>query len=264
MVKNWPSVVQRARPLVEHAGPLVRRVRSLVPHPRPSAQLMGEVALGALLVATLAFSPHDAAPTAGYDDAWTTQVVTPYQSASGDQPQFAFTLPGIKNLSNGALTGGKTISTQALIPTSPPAELLIPALNVHRAVEGVGASRSGVMNLPVNAWNAGWYNRGPIPGAPGDAVIEGHAGYPDQPMIFGKLATLKGGDKVFVVLSDGSRRLFLVSSMTTVAAGVAIPGMAEPYGLPRLTLVTCTGHFDAANHYYSQRLIVELSYAGVV
>jgi hypothetical protein len=83
-------------------------------------------------------------------------------------------------------------------------------------------------------------------------------------MIFGKLATLKPGARVFVVLADGSRRLFLVSSMTTLRAGVAPPGFAEPYGLPRLTLVTCTGHFDEANHYYSQRLIVELRYAGVV
>jgi hypothetical protein len=235
-----------------------------VPRVRPSAQLLGEIALGVMLVATLAFSPRDAAPSAGYDDAWTTQIVTPYQSASGEQVQFGFTLPGLRNLSSGVLAGGMAISSKALIPTSPPAQLLIPALNVHRAVEPVGTNRYGMMDLPVNGWNAGWYRGGPIPGAPGDAVIEGHAGYPDQPMMFGKLATLKHGDKVFVVLGDGSRRLFLISSMATVAGGVAPPGMAEPYGPPRLTLITCTGHFDAANHYYSQRLVVEATYAGIV
>jgi hypothetical protein len=235
-----------------------------VPRVRPSAQLLGEIALGAILVATLAFSPRDAAPSAGYDDAWTTQVVTPYQSTSGEQVQFGFTLPGLRNLSSGVLAGGVAISSKALVPTSPPAQLLIPALNVHRAVEPVGTNRYGMMDLPVNGWNAGWYRGGPIPGAPGDAVIEGHAGYPDQPMMFGKLATLKRGDRVFVVLGDGSRRLFLISSMATVAGGVAPPGMAEPYGPPRLTLITCTGHFDAANHYYSQRLVVEATYAGIV
>jgi LPXTG-site transpeptidase (sortase) family protein len=243
---------------------MVRRARSLVPHPRPSAQLMGEVALGAVLVATLAFSPHDAAPTAGYDDAWTAQVVTPYQSAPGDQPQFGFTLPGLRNLSNGALTGGKAVSTQALIPTSPPSQLIIPALNVHRPVEGVGTNRSGVMNLPVNAWNAGWYQGGPIPGAPGDAVIEGHAGYPDQPMMFGKLSTLRAGDQIFVVLSDGSRRMFVVSSMAVFAVGSAPAGMGQPYGPPRLTLITCTGSFNANTFSYNKRLVVEATYAGVV
>jgi LPXTG-site transpeptidase (sortase) family protein len=225
---------------------------------------MGEVALGAVLVATLAFSPHDAPPTAGYDDAWTAQVITPYQSAPGDQPQFGFTLPGLRNLSNGALTGGKAVSTQALIPTSPPSQLIIPALNVHRPVEGVGTNRSGVMNLPVNAWNAGWYQGGPIPGAPGDAVIEGHAGYPDQPMMFGKLSTLRAGDQIFVVLSDGSRRMFVVSSMAVFAVGSAPPGMGQPYGPPRLTLITCTGSFNANTFSYSKRLVVEATYAGVV
>jgi hypothetical protein len=257
MVTNWLLFGQRA-------GPLLLRALSLARYVRLSAQRMGELALGGLLVATLAFSPRDAAPSAGYDDAWTTQVVTPYQSASIDQPQFGSTLPGLQRVTGLAQAGGVAISSKALIPTSPPAQLLIPTLNVHRAIEGVGTNRFGMMDLPVNGWNAGWYNRGPIPGAPGDAVIEGHAGYPDQPMMFGKLATLKRGDKVFVVLANGSRRLFLISSMTTVAGGVAPPGLAEPYGPPRLTLITCTGHFDADNHYYSQRLVVEATYAGIV
>jgi LPXTG-site transpeptidase (sortase) family protein len=120
------------------------------------------------------------------------------------------------------------------------------------------------MNLPLNGWNAGWYKAGPVPGAPGDAVIEGHAGYPDQPMLFGKLAKLRRGDQIVVVLSDGSKRLFEVVSMSTVAAGAAPRGLAEASGPPRLTLVTCTGHFDPDNKYYSQRLMVEAKYVGLV
>ena len=119
------------------------------------------------------------------------------------------------------------------------------------------------MNLPVNGWDAGWYKYGPIPGAPGDAVIEGHAGFPDQPMIFGKLSTLKAGDQVLVVLADKTQRLFVVVSKTTVPVGVAPAGMGERYGPPRLTLITCTGSFDANTFSYSRRLVVELSYAGL-
>src|SRR5450759_2211409 len=193
---------------------------------RPSAQVLGQVALGVLLVSGL-------------------------------------TLPGLQNLSGWASASGVAVSSKALIPTAPPAQLLIPALNVHRAVEGVGVNRSGVMNVPVNAWNAGWYKGGPVPGAPGDAVIEGHAGYPGQPMIFGKLATLRRGDRIVVVLSDGSRRLFLVVSMRSVPAGSAPSGLAEPSGPPRLTLVTCTGHFDKKSFWYSDRLLLEARYAGL-
>jgi sortase (surface protein transpeptidase) len=116
----------------------------------------------------------------------------------------------------------------------------------------------------VNAWNAGWYKGGPVPGAPGDAVIEGHAGYPGQPMIFGKLSTLKPGDQIVVVLADGSQRLFVVVSKATFPVGSAPAGMAEPYGPPRLTLITCTGSFDANSFSYSRRLVVEASYSGLV
>ena len=248
MINSWSSLMQRARPLVRR--------------PRISAQLLGEIALGALLLATLAFAPRDAVPTE--DGALWPQPGVRLQAAAVEQPLFGLVLPGLAKLSGVAKASGAVVSSNALIPTTPPVQLLIPTLNVHRAVEGVGVNRFGVMDLPVNGWNAGWYQAGPIPGAPGDAVIEGHAGYPDQPMIFGKLATLRSGAQVVVVLGDGSRRLFEVVSMAILPVGVAPVGFAEPYGPPRLTLITCTGHFDAANKYYSKRLAVELTYVGLV
>jgi len=66
------------------------------------------------------------------------------------------------------------------------------------------------------------------------------------------------------VLADGSRHLFLVASMKNVAVGSAPPGMAEPYGPPRLTLITCTGYYDKDKYTWSQRLAVDASYAGLV
>jgi hypothetical protein len=241
---------------------MVRRASSSMKRARPSAQSLGEIALGALLLATLAFSPRDAVPSE--DSTVWPQPGVRLQAAVAEQPLFGLALPGLSKLSAVARAGGVSVSSKALVPTSPPVQLLIPTLNVHRAVEGVGTNRFGVMDLPVNGWNAGWYQAGPIPGAPGDAVIEGHAGYPDQPMIFGKLATLKAGAQVVVVLGDGSRRLFEVVSMATLPGGVAPPGFAEPYGPPRLTLITCTGHFDADNKYYLKRLAIELRYVGLV
>jgi hypothetical protein len=230
---------------------------SLVGRAHNSARLAGEGVLAAMLVATLVFSPRDGAPVERSD-----VFAVPMPTLMSPFGQAA--LPDSHSLAALATTTEVSVSAKALIPTAPPAQLLIPALNVHRAVETVGADRSGVMNLPVNAWNAGWYKGGPIPGAPGDAVIEGHAGYPDQPMIFGKLVNLHAGDQIIVVLSDGSRRLFLVDSMATVPVGSAPAGMAEPYGPPRLTLITCTGHFDQNSYSYSSRLVLEASYAGVV
>lgn len=150
------------------------------------------------------------------------------------------------------------------IPTARPATILIPSLDVHRPVEPVGVDRTGAMYTTHNLWNAGWYEGGPVPGAPGDAVIEGHAGYPKAPLLFARLRQLHPGDKIIVVLADGSRRLFLVDSLTIWPAGTGPPGMGEPYGTPRLTLITCTGPFDDHYKTYADRLAVEATYAGLV
>ena len=221
--------------------------------------MVGEVALALVLLASLTFAPRDSAPA----DPQPGPMVR-YQASTVDQPSLGLTLPGLQNLAGLASLSGKSVTAKALIPTAPPVQLLIPVLNVHRPVEPVGVSRYGVMNLPTNGWNAGWYRGGPVPGAPGDAVIEGHAGYPDQPMLFGKLGSLRRGDQIVVVLADTSRRLFEVVSMTSVAVGVAPPGMGDANGSPRLTLVTCTGSFDANTFSYSQRLVVQASYVGRV
>lgn len=219
------------------------------------AKLLGEVALGVVLVVTLAISGRDVVPKGAYADATSDTLAA--------RPLNAQTAPGIPSISGWATMAEMSVTSKVFIPTAPPVQLLIPSLDVHRPVEAVGVDRSGVMNLPANFWNAGWYRYGPVPGAPGDAVIEGHAGYPGEPLIFGKLATLRAGDKIVVVLGDGTRRLFLVESKTVVPVGTAPPGFAEPYGPPRLTLVTCTGYFNKNNYSYSQRLVVETSYSGL-
>jgi LPXTG-site transpeptidase (sortase) family protein len=181
---------------------------------------------------------------------------------SAEQPSFVRTLPDVQDLASLASSSAGAFASK-LMPTSPPAQLLIPSINVHRPVEAVGANRHGYIDLPVNGWNAAWYKGSPVPGALGDAVIEGHAGFPDQPMLFARLVKLKAGDQVIVVLADGSRRLFLVSSASVIPAGSAPPGMGQPGGPARLTLVTCAGHFDSDNKSYSSRLVVEATYAGL-
>jgi hypothetical protein len=229
------------------------RRSSLLAH--VSARLVGGATLALLLAVTLVSSWRDAVPSARYVfpvGSATSSTAVADDNLHPDWPA---------EVSSSHAMGP---APQAQVPTAPPVQLLIADLNIHRAVEAVGVGRSGVIDVPVNAWNAGWYNGGPVPGAPGDSVIEGHAGYPGQPMIFGKLATLRPGAQVLVVLSDGSRQLFLVNSMTSVPVGTAPEGFAEPYGPPRLTLITCTGYFNQDTYSYSSRLVVELSYAGPV
>jgi sortase (surface protein transpeptidase) len=234
MIKAWPAVVGRAQ---------------------FSTRLIGEAVLVVLLVVTAATTWRDGVPTDGLLDL--TRPPEDVAALNASLVQLSAKPHGTLPVAEAALP------PQPRVPKSPPVQLFIAQLDVHRAVEKVGVNQFGVMNLPVNSWNAGWYTGSPVPGAPGDSVIEGHAGYPGQPMIFGKLIDLHTGDRIVVVLADGSHRLFLVESMRSVSAGSAIPGLAEPYGVPRLTLITCTGHFDKKNKWYSDRLVLEARYAGL-
>lgn len=230
MLKTWPSL----------AGPA-----------RLAVRLLGEAAVAALLGAALVLTWSDATPNHDMAGPVVPMVVhtaaLPPGGDYADRLHIRIPAPPV----------------EPPVPTAQPAMILIPSINVHRPVEPVGVDGSGMMYNTENLWNAGWYKGGPVPGAPGDAVIEGHAGYPDAPLLFGKLRRLHPGDKIVVVLADGSRHLFLVDSLTTWPAGSSPPGMGEPYGPPRLTLITCTGPFDDHYKTYADRLAVEATYAGL-
>ncbi len=206
--------------------------------------------LAVVIGLTLAFAWSDGTPNPG--------VVDPVTPAARFVPEPSMNFGWI-----GAAVGGHIdVTYHVPIPTSPPATILISSINVHRPVEAVGVDRSGAMGVPNNIWDAGWYRYGPVPGAPGDAVIDGHAGYPGAPLLFARLNQLRKGDKIVVVLADGSRRLFLVDSLAIWPAHAHPTGLFDAGGPPRLTLITCTGPFDAQYKISADRLVVEATYAG--
>jgi hypothetical protein len=237
---------------------MMRARPAIVDRAQLSTRLVGEVVLVVLVALTAASTWRDGIPTDGLVD-----LVAPPRDGIAAMDVSANNLSGKPHWGPILPVVEPAPPLEPRIPTAAPVQLLIPLLDVHRAVEKVGVNSSGVLNQPENSWNAGWYKNGPVPGAPGDAVLEGHAGAPGKPMIFGKLSTLHRGDRIIVVLADGTRQLFLVVSMKSVPAGTAPPGLAEPYGVPRLTLLTCTGHFDKKNFWYSDRLVLEARYAGL-
>ncbi len=250
MVGNAHAVARMGYLVADRAEAMIRTWPAALSRVHVSKSLLGEAVLLVLLAVTVATSWRDGMPTDQLADLVAPPVTT---IGSAQLSRTGSKLPLVQ----------PAPAPQPYMPSAPPVQLLISRLDVHRAVEKVGVDEFGTMKLPVNAWNAGWYRWGPVPGAPGDAVIEGHAGYPKQPMIFGKLATLHTGDRIVVVLADGSRQLFIVASMRIVAAGSAPAGLGTFSGRPRLTLVTCTGHFDKKNFWYSDRLLLEATYAGL-
>jgi sortase (surface protein transpeptidase) len=118
------------------------------------------------------------------------------------------------------------------------------------------------METPQNLWNVGWYQDGPSPGAAGDAVIDGHVGLPGSPLVFSRLPKLAIGADVIAVLADGTRSRFTVSGIHNWPSASQPSGLFSGDGLPRLSLITCTGKYDRGSQTYADRLIVEADYVG--
>jgi hypothetical protein len=218
--------------------------------PHVATRLAGEVALGALLLAALAISWRDGVPAVDFVAPKMPTVAIVAAAGQGDTD---------------ALYSGMPMQLPPRlvpVPSAAPVRLLLPTLNLHPPVESVGLDRFGAMDVPNNIWDVGWYKSGPVPGAPGDAVIDGHAGYPGQPLIFGRLDKIRPGEPIVVMLADGTQQVFTVVSVASLPLNSMPPDMYMPYGPPRLTLITCDGQFDSNSDTYANRLVVEASYAG--
>lgn len=134
--------------------------------------------------------------------------------------------------------------------------LIIPRIGVDARIDPVGIDATGAMAAPATLQSVGWFNRGPAPGAPGDAVIDGHFGLPSQPAVFRQLERLRPGDQIEVLWPNGRVTSFTVASSDVVAADARPADVFSSSGPARLTLITCSGRWDQGKATYTDRLLV--------
>jgi sortase (surface protein transpeptidase) len=137
------------------------------------------------------------------------------------------------------------------------ARLRVPAIGVDAPIESVGIDAGGNMATPSTPKNVAWYRFGPAPGDAGDAVIDGHLDWTNGPAVFSKLGRLTTGDEIIVDVPGRGTRLFAVDGLSTVPYTAHPAGLFATSGPPRLSLITCTGSWDALHRTYAQRLIVD-------
>lgn len=141
-------------------------------------------------------------------------------------------------------------------PVSAPARLRLPTAGVDVAIEPVGLTRQGDLDVPRDARNAGWFARGPAPGQTGSAVIDGHRTSTGGGAAFWSLDRLRPGDRFEVRSADGRALTFQVAEMASYPAGQPPPPDLFSSGGPsRVALITCAGDWNGST--YSQRLVVE-------
>jgi sortase (surface protein transpeptidase) len=139
-----------------------------------------------------------------------------------------------------------------------PITLRIPKIGVNAPVESVGLDPSGAMATPTTPFRVAWFDGGPLPGQPGNAVIDGHLDSRIYGMaVFWNLGKLVPGDTVEVEM-PGQRWLTFVVERVAVYPYDAAPldQIFGPSDVPHLNLITCSGVFDRSSHNYDRRRVV--------
>ena len=140
-----------------------------------------------------------------------------------------------------------------------PVRLKIAAINVDAAMENVGQTPDGAMDVPKDFNNTAWYDLGARPGERGNAVIAGHVDSTTGKAVFWDLRKLVSGDHVVVVGDDGVERQFVVIASEAYArADVPLDRVFGPTTEAHLNLITCDSGsaFDRSRGEYAGNLIV--------
>lgn len=142
-------------------------------------------------------------------------------------------------------------------------ELIVPSAGMRSSVVRVGRTPSGAMGAPDNPNVIGWLDSSAQPGETGNTLLAGHRDYEDISGNVGtgvcwELINTKVGDQV--ILRDIEQDIYYVYTVTEAAT--VDPRKRENIRYlrdkeePIVTLITCTGSFNADTHQYSHRLVV--------
>lgn len=111
--------------------------------------------------------------------------------------------------------------------------------------------------MPTSGDVTGWFNGAPTPGEIGPAIIVGHVDWKGKIGVFYKLKSLKKGDLVKVLRSDGRQVRYSVVRTLTVNKlkfpTELVYGNIDHAGL---RLITCGGRFDSKLKRHVDNIIV--------
>ncbi len=139
----------------------------------------------------------------------------------------------------------------------PPEWMAIPRLQLSSAVSEVGVEH-GEYDVPL--WTVGHHADSSEPGAPGNSIYNGHVETLHAGRVFAHLKDLAPGDAVYVY-TPTYRLAWRVDSVESVPNDDT--RFLQPTPDRRITLYTCTGHWDPLARDYTERLVVVARLVGV-
>jgi LPXTG-site transpeptidase (sortase) family protein len=139
-----------------------------------------------------------------------------------------------------------------------PVHVAIPKIGTDAAVVPLGLLDDGTLDAPSDPDTIGWFALGAGVGSPGNVILDGHVDWAGRLRVFGLLHNLRPGDEVLVTDERGVQLRYRVTWSVMVEPETA--PLDEIYELTdqreELTLITCGGAFDPAEHMYVSRLVV--------
>lgn len=200
--------------------------------------------------------PGDRAPS----DAPSTTGAGPPRT--GTATATTTTRPGASPSSSTTTGPSTTPPSSAATQSDRPVRVQVPALGIDAPVILLGLDPDKRLEVPGNATDTGWWSGGSVPGTEGPAVIVGHVNYKGQAGVFQEIGQLEPGERVEVMLDDGTDAVFVVDRIEQHAKD-AFPTDAVygPTAGSELRLITCGGDFDRSSGHYEDNIVVFASAA---
>ncbi len=151
---------------------------------------------------------------------------------------------------------GASAPSVAFKPDPTPVRLVISSIRLDAKVEQRGLDAKRNLDTARDPFDVAWYDRGPAPGQPGDAIINGHVDWWTGDAVFTHLGRVRPGDVVQVTRADGVVVTFRITLLQRVDAGNRIPSLFAPSSRATLTLITCAGVWNPLTLSNTQRLLV--------
>ena len=222
------------------------------------------------------------APT-GYFGHLTKTTLGAWQASVGISPATGFFGPisrgKINSISRSAPIEAASVQNQSSVGTTTPTvgttsvaiahnenkssmRLRIPKINVDAIIQDMGLTPDGVMEIPKNTVDVGWFTGSPHPGEKGAAVLTGHVaqirgGILTKQGVFYNLNQLRAGDDLYVLNDKGEPVAFVVrESRVYDPAADATDVFTSVDGKAHLNLITCDGTWNPEQLSYAQRLVI--------
>lgn len=147
---------------------------------------------------------------------------------------------------------------------TPPTRIQISALEIDAQVITLDMGPDMILPIPDNGRVVAWYSYGARLGEGGNAVLAGHVDWNHELAVFWRLREARPGQTVTLYGVAGQAYDYKIEWVRDYPEAAA-EGIAElrPGGeATTITLVTCTGRFDAATRSYLDRRMVRATLVG--